>query len=396
MTRWLNRACWTWVLLGVWCVCSSLQAAEETVLLWPEGAPGKVGDEPTDKPWLWLYPADPARNTQTAVVICPGGGYAVHAVDHEGTQVARWFNSIGVNAYVLKYRLAPRYKHPAMMQDVQRAIQHVRAHADQYHVAADRIGVMGFSAGGHLASTCATHFLEADPQSADPVSKVPSRPDFAVLAYPVISMTEDWGHRGSLKNLLGENPDPELAKSLSNDQMVTPQTPPTFLFHTAEDAGVPPQNSVAFFAACLKHKVPAELHVYQKGPHGVGLAPGYPDLAGWKEHVHFWLKNNNLLAKVPRAAVKGMIKVRGEPLKWGQVAFVPDNEAYPTAVAMVRNGNYQLPAENGPTQGRQRVRIVHMGDVAPGPTVTDAVDLSSTAITVEVQREPNTFDFNVE
>lgn len=371
-------------------------SAEETVLLWPSGAPGKVGDEDVDKPWLWLYPAAKENSSGTAVVVCPGGGYGGHAVDHEGTQVARWFNSIGVSAYVLKYRLGQRYKHPAPMQDVQRAIQHVRAHAEQFGVKPHRIGVMGFSAGGHLASTAATHFLDANSQSTDPVERVSSRPDFAVLAYPVISMTESWGHGGSKRNLLGENPDPELAKSLSNDLMVTPQTPPTFLFHTTEDTGVPVENSLAFFAACRKHKIPVEMHIYQVGPHGVGLAPGDPALSTWKERLRDWLRNSGFLADAKRAAVSGKILIQGEPLKWGQVAFHPVNEFAPVAMAMVRNGNFKLDAARGPTIGENRVTVVHMGDVAPGPTLKDAYAVpGATPLMVSIQDGANQFDLSL-
>jgi acetyl esterase/lipase len=361
--------------------------AEDTILLWPQGAPGKIGDEDVDKPWLWHYPAPESQRSGTAVVVCPGGGYAVHAVDHEGTQVARWWNARGVTAFVLKYRLAPRYRHPAPMQDVQRAIQHVRAHAEQYGVAAHRIGVMGFSAGGHLASTCATHFVEPQPDALDPVARVSSRPDFAVLAYPVITMTEPWGHGGSRRNLLGDNPDPELARLLSNDRQVSPRTPPTFLFHTGEDAGVPPENSLAFYTACRQHNVPAELHVYQFGPHGVGLAPGDPALQTWKDRLYDWLRNNGLLADVERAPVKGTVTVQGLPLKWGQIRFTPRSPFAPIAFAMVRNGQFQLDRAHGPVVGDNAVEVVTMGDVAPQPTVSDAA--LQPPLTVTVKAGPN-------
>lgn len=366
------RSGWLMVCLTVGGLCAWPVSAEETILLWPEGAPGRVGEEEVDKPWLWFYPVEAGQGCGTAVVVCPGGGYAVHAVDHEGTQVARWLNARGITAFVLKYRLGPRYRHPAPMQDVQRAIQHVRAHAAQYGVVPHRIGVMGFSAGGHLASTCATHFVEPKPDASDPVERVSSRPDFAVLAYPVISMIEPWGHAGSKRNLLGENPDPELARLLSNDLQVTAHTPPVFLFHTGEDAGVPVENSLAFYAACRRHKVPAELHVYQFGPHGVGLAPGDPALHTWKDRLYDWLRNNGLLADVSRVAVKGTVTVAGTPLKWGQVRFTPASAFAPIAFAMVRNGQFQLDAAHGPVVGENVVEVVTMGDVAPRPTLPDA------------------------
>lgn len=374
---------------------SNSWSAEELTLLWPNGAPGKVGDEAADKPGLWIYPAAKDHNSGTAVVVCPGGGYGIHAVDHEGTQIARWLNSIGVSAYVLKYRLGGRYKHPAPMQDVQRAIQYVRANAETNGVSPKRIGVMGFSAGGHLASTCATHFLDAKPDAADPIEKVSSRPDFAVLCYPVITMTESFGHGGSKKNLLGDNPDPELAKFVSSELQVTPQTPPTFLFHTAEDTAVPVENALAFYAACRKHKVPAEMHIYQFGPHGVGLAPGDPALSTWKDRLRDWLRGSGFLADVKRAATKGNIRVDGEPLKWGQVRFRPTSPFLPIAFAMVRNGLFSLDPTRGPVLGINHIEVVHMGDVAPTPTVADSANVNTTEITVDVKDGMNEFIFDL-
>jgi acetyl esterase/lipase len=380
-------------LLAVLCCSAAMVSAEETLLLWPDGTPGKVGDEAVDKPWMWVYPAPKESANGTAVVVCPGGGYGAHAVDHEGTQVARWLNSFGVSAYVLKYRLGPRYRHPAPMQDVQRAIQIVRASARVNGIAPNRIGVMGFSAGGHLASTAATHFLDADANATDPVAMVSSRPDFAVLAYPVITMTESFGHAGSKRNLLGDKPDAELSKLMSNELQVSPQTPPTFIFHTAEDTGVPVENAIAFFAACRKHKVPVEMHVYQFGPHGVGLAPGDPALSTWKDRLKDWLRNSGLLADVKRAEVSGKITIAGEPVKWGQVRFTPTSPHAPVAFAMIRNGNFKVDAAHGPVVGSNTVEVITMGDVAPGPTVNDAVkspaaqqlDVKPTAQTLELK-----------
>uniref|UniRef100_A0A7C2NVY8 Alpha/beta hydrolase n=1 Tax=Schlesneria paludicola TaxID=360056 RepID=A0A7C2NVY8_9PLAN len=381
---------------AVWCQgAQRSHAADEKVLLWPQGAPGKQGDEDVDKAWLWVYPAAREKANGTAIVVCPGGGYGALAVDHEGTQIARWLNSIGVSAYVLKYRLGPRYRHPAPMQDVQRALQYVRSNAAANGIAPNRIGVMGFSAGGHLASTAATHVLDADPNAADPVAKVSSRPDFAVLAYPVISMTEPWGHAGSKRNLLGENPDPDLAKLMSNEQQVSPQTPPTFLFHTAEDTGVPVENSLAFFAACRKHKVPAELHVYQFGPHGVGLAPGDPALSTWKERLHDWLRNSGFLADVQRAEVSGKITVAGEPVKWGQVRFTPASVHAPIAFAMVRNGAFKVDAAHGPVVGQNTVEVVTMGDIVPHPTVSDAAVKKSPTLRVEITAGTQTLELTL-
>jgi acetyl esterase/lipase len=382
--------------LAMCLVCSAV-SAEDSVLLWPNGAPGAIGTEDVDKPSLWVYPADKKLANGTGVVICPGGGYGILAVDHEGTQVAKWYNRIGVTAFVLKYRLAPRYKHPAPMQDVQRALQYVRAHAKDYRLSPTRIGVAGFSAGGHLASTAATHFVDANPVSKDPIDHVSSRPDFAVLAYPVISMTQLFGHAGSKKNLLGDNPSDELAQLMSNELQVTDKTPPTFIFHTGDDTGVPVENAIAFYAACRQHKVPAELHVYQFGPHGVGLAPGDVAINTWKNHVHDWLRNSGLLADVQRTTIAGAVTINGQPLKWGQIRLTPkDDPNLPSAFAMIHNGKYAIGRERGPAVGDYVVDVVDMGNIIAQPTVDDAVELGPKgAIVLRLTEEPATIDLDL-
>ena len=258
--------------------------------LWPKGVPGAVGSEDADKPTLTIYlPAKPAP-TRPAMVICPGGGYRNLAMDHEGKQVAEWMNARGIAAFILKYRLGPRYHHPAMLNDAQQAIRTVRARAKEFGVAPDRIGIMGFSAGGHLTSTAATHF--------ETVDGVSSRPDFAVLCYPVLTLTDEpYVHKGSRQNLLGDNPDPKLVSLLSNELQVTPQTPPTFMFHTNEDTGVPPENSVLFYLALRKAGVPAELHIFEPGRHGLGLAQQIPALAPWPSLLENWFRTRGILPK---------------------------------------------------------------------------------------------------
>jgi acetyl esterase/lipase len=218
------------------------------------------------------------------------------AMDHEGRQVAEWLNSLGVAAFILKYRLAPRYHHPAMMEDAQRALRYVRAHAQELGIAPDRIGIWGFSAGGHLASTAATHFDAGNPSPTDAIERASSRPDFAILAYPVITCSEWFKHEGSCKNVLGDNPDQKLAEYLSNEKQVTAQTPPTFLFHTNDDEAVPAENSTAFYMALRKARVAAELHIYEHGPHGVGLAPKDPVLSSWPQRLADWLRVRGLLS----------------------------------------------------------------------------------------------------
>jgi acetyl esterase/lipase len=216
------------------------------------------------------------------------------AMDHEGVQIARWLNSLGISAFVLQYRLGPKYHHPAMINDAHRAIRTVRSRAAALHIQPDRIGIWGFSAGGHLASTAATRFDAGDPSASDPIDRAGSRPDFAILAYPVISLGE-YAHVGSRDNLLGKNADPKLVEDLSNDLRVTAQTPPTFLFHTTADATVPVENSVRFYLALRKAGVPAEMHIFQNGPHGVGLAPTDATLSAWSGLLANWLRERGLL-----------------------------------------------------------------------------------------------------
>ena len=268
--------------------------------LWPDGAPGALGTEDVDKPTLAAYPVAQGRGVGTAVIVCPGGGYVNLSMDKEGDQFARWLNSIGVAAFVLKYRLGPKYRHPIELGDAQRAIRTVRAKAADFRVLPDRIGIMGFSAGGHLASSAGTHFDSANPSAADPVDRVSSRPDFMVLGYPVISFTTSYVHRGSMRSLLGDNPDPKLVELMSNELQVTPQTPPTFLFHTTTDTVVPPENSILFYMALRKAGVPAELHIYERGPHGVGLAQTDEALASWPARLADWLRVRGLLNAAPR------------------------------------------------------------------------------------------------
>jgi acetyl esterase/lipase len=281
-----------WLLLPA--CAQETQSDPPWTLLWEKGAPGALGDGDADKPALRVYL--PEKGVGTGIVVCPGGGYGALALDHEGRQVAAWLNSLGVAAFVLRYRLGPRYHHPAQMQDVQRSMRFVRAKAHEYGISPDRIGVWGFSAGGHLASTAGTHFDAGHPDAPDPVDRTRCRPDFMILAYPVISLVTEYAHAGSRRNLLGSNPDPKLVESLSNEHMVTPETPPTFLFHTNEDKGVPAENSVLFYLALRKAGVPAEIHIYEHGKHGVGLAQTDPVLSTWPARLADWLKARGLLA----------------------------------------------------------------------------------------------------
>jgi acetyl esterase/lipase len=271
-----------------------------TFPLWEGGAPGALGSQPSDIPTLTVYPA--RQPNATAVVVAPGGGYAGLAMNHEGRQVANWLNAMGVTAFVLQYRLGPRYHHPVELGDAQRAIRTVRARAAEFGISPERVGMMGFSAGGHLASTAGTHFDAGNPSAPDPIDRFGSRPDFLILAYPVITMNPAFTHAGSRKNLLGDNPDPRLVELMSNELQVTPQTPPTFLFHTTADNGVPVMNSVVFYEALVKAGVPAEMHLFANGPHGVGLALQDPALSEWPALLATWLRGKGLL-DAPKAAL---------------------------------------------------------------------------------------------
>ncbi len=263
--------------------------------LWSGAAPGALGTEDRDIPAITVFlPRTVAANTP-AVIICPGGGYTNLASNHEGRQVANYLNSLGMAAFVLRYRLGPRYHHPIELGDAQRAIRLLRSHASDWRLDPARIGIMGFSAGGHLAMTASTHFDGGNAGAADAIDRLGSRPDFTILGYPVISMIEPWTHQGSKNSLLGNNADAELAKSLSGEQSVTKETPPTFIFQTNADTTVPAENSVYYYLALRKSGVPAEMHIFEKGPHGVGLANDDPALSEWSRLLANWLRVHGIV-----------------------------------------------------------------------------------------------------
>ncbi len=237
----------------------------------------------------------PSRSAATgqAVVVCPGGGYGGLAYDWEGTDTANWLNSIGVTAVVLKYRLPEDASNEqpwlSPLLDAQRAIRLTRAHATDWGIDPAKVGIMGFSAGGHLASTSATHFDAGDPAATDPIDRLSSRPDFAILIYPVVSLDERVSHGGSRRNLLGETPSQEQVDFYSNELQVTAETPPTFLLHSGDDQAVPVENSLRFYRALIAHGVPAEMHLYPYGGHGYALAVGQGRLQGWTARCADWL-----------------------------------------------------------------------------------------------------------
>ena len=275
-------------------VLSAQQPANTTEPLWPDGIPGVTLTGVGDVPELIITKADSDSPT-AAVVILPGGGYGGHAMGHEGYEFAAWFHSMGMSSAICTYRLRGKgndgkgYGHPAPKQDAQRAIQTLRARAKELNIDPNRIGVIGFSAGGHLCSTVSTHFADADPSSADPVQRVSSRPDFSILCYAVLSLGKPHTHKGSQRNLLGDNPDPALLASLDTPTQVSENTPPTFLFHTAKDTAVPVENSLLYYRACVDHKVPVEMHLFNDGAHGLGLAKKVDGANQWPSLCQTWL-----------------------------------------------------------------------------------------------------------
>ena len=300
---------------------SRTPAAPAIFPLWAGDAPGSEGVKDNEgktpeghlknvhRPTLEVFLPPAGKGTGTAVVICPGGGYGIVAYEHEGRAVAQWLNTLGVAGFVLKYRLprpegGPVYAHNVPLSDAQRAIRLVRTRAQEWGVDTDRIGILGFSAGGHLASTAGTHFDHGNPSASDSIGTASCRPDFMVLGYPVISFGEVT-HTGSRANLLGPKPAPELIALYSNELHVNAETPPTFLFHALDDKGVNPENSRLFQAALQKAGVPAELKLYEKGGHGFGLGHDPKlDSSKWPSDCERWLRGRGLLSRAGAASAK--------------------------------------------------------------------------------------------
>jgi acetyl esterase/lipase len=268
------------------------------MLLWAGGAPGALGDADDDKPTITAY--IPTSNpTKTAVVIAPGGGYQHLSMVREGSDVAAWLNARGVAAFVLKYRLGMKYHSPIELGDAQRAIRTVRADAAKYGIAPDHIGMWGFSAGGHLTASAGTLFDAGNTAATDAIEQQSSRPDFLILSYPVITMQDPYVHKGSRTFLLGDDPTQGAMDGMSPEMHVNAQTPPTFLFTTTDDHTVPVLNSVMFYTALIKAGVPAEMHIFQHGGHGSGLAPTNPQLQPWTDMLIKWMRERGYAAATP-------------------------------------------------------------------------------------------------
>ena len=289
-----------------------VMSQETTFPLWPSGkVPNYQKTDEIEKrdtsetihiskvqfPDITVYMPAKRNATGQAVIICPGGGYVNLSYDWEGTDVAKLLNSKGITAIVLKYRL-PNSKSNIIpnlspLMDAKRAIRMTRFYATKWNIKKDKVGIMGFSAGGHLASTLGTHFDNGDPKATDSIEQMSSRPDFMILIYPVISMSKNIMHAGSRNSLIGNHPSDELAKLYSNELQVTKETPPTFLVHATDDKSVPVENSLLFYQALKDNNVPAEMHIYPKGGHGFGLALGKGYLETWTDRLIDWLRGLN-------------------------------------------------------------------------------------------------------
>ncbi len=291
----MGSGVWLTVLVAVLLVAAMQTCAEpRRVKLWPSGAPGAAGkDGPDDpnEPTMDIYLPAKGKAVTMGVVVLPGGGYGHLALGHEGQQIGEFFNGLGAAAFVVRYRHAPRFHHPVPLGDAQRAVRCARARAGEFGIASSDVGLMGFSAGGHLASSVLTHFDAGKPDANDPVDRVSCRPDFGVLCYPVITLTQEaYCHKGSRQNLLGAGFSAELQKEMSSELKVTKDTPPCFLFATDQDKSVPAENAVLFYLALRQAGVGAELHVFRPGAHGVGLALKDPVLSAWPQLLTAWLK----------------------------------------------------------------------------------------------------------
>ncbi len=263
--------------------------------LWPQGAPGAVGDQEQDKPHLEIFSGF-GPGPHTAVIVCPGGGYSHLAYEKEGTQIAEWLNLRGITAFVLTYRLTPRYRYPAPILDGYRSVRWVRSHAAQYNIAPDRIGMWGFSAGGHLVGMVGTRFDDGNPQASDPIDRLSDRPDFVISSYGGLTLKAGVAKPTAMRNLFTTPPDPGQLDEISPDLHVTARTPPFFIYATTPDQSVPVLSAVTFYTAMVKAGAPVEMHIFQTGPHGTALGQSNPELAEWPRLLENWLRLNGWIA----------------------------------------------------------------------------------------------------
>jgi len=351
--------------------------------LWPEGAPMAVGDTELDRPQLTVHLPEQGVANGAGIIVNPGGGYRILAADHEGLQVARWLNRRGIAAFVLRYRVGERYHSDVSLLDGLRAVQLVRHRASVFGVAENRLGMLGFSAGGHLAVAVGTRWDDGDPSAADPIDQASSRPDFLVPVYAVTN--------GILRGRKADEYTPA-------DVRVNSETPPAFLVHTHEDDIVPASQSTLFYDALLKAGVQAELHVYGFGEHGIGLGTGDPDFRDWPELLVSWLRRCGFLCDGPRVGVSGLVTLGGRAMGMAWVTLVPTDPNAPTArcrASRGEGGRFEIPASHGIVPGPHRVEVHHLSERFPfdntgAYTLADAVryDLG----TMDVGTDPLVID----
>jgi acetyl esterase/lipase len=350
---------------------------QPVVPLWTDKVPGAKGDEDRDRPTLTIHLPDAKHATGTGVIVCPGGGYFVHAVDHEGHQVARWLNSVGVAAFVLKYRLKPRYQPADALVDAKRAMRFVRAHAKEYHISPERIGMLGFSAGGHLSACTAIDAADGDAAAQDPIERQSCRPDFLILIYGGATVLGDPG------------------KKEADGKTFPAKSPPAFLVSTSADRSS--EGTIDCYRALRKAGAPAELHVFGGyGPHGTGLAPGDPALGVWPKLAHAWMRKSALLTTAPRQPISGLITIDGKPLNRGWVTFVPLDPNKPVACCYIsKDGKYALPAADGPCAGPHRVEVrIVATQFLTVPSMSDAILLDKD-VRVDVKEGTQVQDFDL-
>ena len=342
----------------------------DALALWTENVPLADGSAMIDQPILTIHRAPEDRSNGAACIVAPGGGYRILASDHEGLQVAKWLNRKGITCFVLRYRVGPKYHSSVSLIDGLRAVRYVRCFAEDYKIDSDRIGMLGFSAGGHLTVAVGTGWDSGKESSIDPIEKVSSRPDFLVPVYAVTNGAK----RGR-----------KADEYTSTDEQVNSQTPPTFIVHTHEDSIVPATQSTLFYDALLAQGVPAELHIFNKGEHGLGMMPGDPDVAEWGELLVRWLRRQKLMTRQPRIKVSGRVLRGGQPMGMVWITFIPDDVDAPIARTRIQSdsgGSFSIDTPEGPVAGRHSVKIYHVSNqethVATGVYTMDDAQVCET------------------
>jgi len=342
----------------------------DALALWTENVPLADGSAMIDQPILTIHRAPEDRSNGAACIVAPGGGYRILASDHEGLQVAKWLNRKGITCFVLRYRVGPKYHSSVSLIDGLRAVRYVRYFAEDYKIDSDRIGMLGFSAGGHLTVAVGTGWDSGKESSIDPIEKVSSRPDFLVPVYAVTNGAK----RGR-----------KADEYTSTDEQVNSQTPPTFIVHTHEDSIVPATQSTLFYDALLAQDVAAELHIFNKGEHGLGMMPGDPDVAEWGELLIRWLRRQKLMTRQPRIKVSGRVLRGGQPMGMVWITFIPDDVDAPIARTRIQSdsgGSFSIDTPEGPVAGRHSVKIYHVSNqethVATGVYTMDDAQVCET------------------